>query len=251
MIIIGVRGLDAFHRVRNTRRLKFDKITERLLNDSLYAQLLMKIPVDRMSSVRGPLYDASRDIVWEKYGLKAIEHDGAELKKAVRVLLSGNRFICPGKLSNGKYTDFKADLPFCAPAIIEIASTLFFCPDAVTPLADEFFTSSIKTGVEATQREIPEVMAALLATIAGAAIHEGLHGVRATLRKNGGFNADTQVPLYAVHLQTLKELSAIGRHKILGYLFKTAKVYHVQAMADKTKANTLVNPATAGMSIIL
>ncbi|KAH9832165.1 uncharacterized protein C8Q71DRAFT_861075 [Rhodofomes roseus] len=44
------------------QRLKHNDITERLLDDSMYAQGLMQIPVDRMSSVRGPHYLATRDV---------------------------------------------------------------------------------------------------------------------------------------------------------------------------------------------
>lgn len=44
------------------------------------------------------MFDACRDVAWEGYGLKALEHDPVGLKKAVTALLTDNQFICPGKL---------------------------------------------------------------------------------------------------------------------------------------------------------
>ncbi|KAH9829112.1 uncharacterized protein C8Q71DRAFT_863551 [Rhodofomes roseus] len=232
-------------------RLKYEDITQRLLDDTKYSRDMMKIPVDRMSSVRGPLYQVARDIAWEGYGLKEIEHDPSALKKASRVLTVDDRFISPGKLSNGKYTEFKADLPFCAPPIIKIIAVLFFGPNAEIPLADEFFTSSIKQGIESEQLEIPEAMAAFVATMAGAAIREGIDGARRPLKNGQGFIATAQDSRYAGHLNTLQRLTTMGRHKILGYMYKTAKAYYVKGPADQPATSTFVNPATAGMNIQL
>lgn len=61
----------------------------------------------------------------------------------------------------------KPDLPFCADPIVKIAKCLFLGPKAWTPLEDAFFTSTIRGGVEATQPEIPRVMAAFIATLVG------------------------------------------------------------------------------------
>ena len=98
-------------------RLKFADIANRLLDESMYASHMATIvrfsiiilniysnlspsdkPIKRMSTLRGPMYEASRDIVWEGYGLKALEDDETALKMAVTELLSDNRFISPGKL---------------------------------------------------------------------------------------------------------------------------------------------------------
>ncbi|KAH9830636.1 uncharacterized protein C8Q71DRAFT_727379 [Rhodofomes roseus] len=138
-------------------------------------------------------------------------------------LLQDSAYVQGLTALNDTYTEFKRDLPFCAEPIINLASILFLGPKAVRPLEDSAFTSSINTGAEAEKREIPQVMAALLATIAGAAITEGLHGVREPLKDNEGFNATQQEKLYQDHLTTLSTLNPIGRHKILGYIFKEAK----------------------------
>ncbi|TFY52762.1 hypothetical protein EVJ58_g9833 [Rhodofomes roseus] len=247
--------LDIF--LAGTRRLgpDYNTIGQRLLQDSAYVQGLTALPAKRMCSIRGPWYLACRDAVWEGYGLKAIEHDPHALQMGVEALLVNNQFICPGKLVNDTYTEFKRDLPFCAEPIINLASILFLGPKAVRPLEDSAFTSSINTGAEAEKREIPQVMAALLATIAGAAITEGLHGVREPLKDNEGFNATQQEKLYQDHLTTLSTLNPIGRHKILGYIFKEAKTYHMRKNATvRTRTNTasvFVNPSTAGMDIDL
>ncbi|TFY56961.1 hypothetical protein EVJ58_g7317 [Rhodofomes roseus] len=232
-------------------RLKYADITKRLLDDTKYGHDMMKIPIDRMSSVRGPLYQVAREIAWDGYGLKEIEHDTSALKKAARVLTLDDRFISPGTLLDGKYTDFKPDLPFCAPPIIKIINVLFFGPNAEIPLADDFFTSSIQVGIESEQLEIPEAMAAFVATMAGAAIREGIDGARRPLKNGQGFLATAQDSHYAGHLNTLQRLTTMGRHKILGYMFKTAKTYHVKGQADRPTTSSFVNPATAGMNIQL
>ncbi|TFY52165.1 hypothetical protein EVJ58_g10164 [Rhodofomes roseus] len=232
-------------------RLGLNEITLRLVDDTAYAQDMMKIPIKRMCTVRGPMFDACRDVAWEGYGLKALEHDPVELQKAVTVLLTDNQFICPGKLVNGRYTDFKPDLPFCAEPIIKIAHCLFLGPNAWTTLEDAFFTSTITEGIASTQPEIPQVMAAFIATLAGAAIREGLDGVREPIKKGEGFNSLKQEKHYQVHLDTLKTLSPIGSHKILGYIYKTAKAYQGVVTAQRNAATTFVNPSTAGMSIEL
>ncbi|TFY53359.1 hypothetical protein EVJ58_g9496 [Rhodofomes roseus] len=236
-----------------SRRLKYPDITRRLLDDTRYAHDIMKIPIDRMTSVRGPMFKAARDVAWEAYGLKDLEHDEKALKKACRVLMLDNRFISPGRLVDGKYTDFKPDLPFCASPIIQVINVLFFGPNAEVPLADEYFTSMIKTGIEVTQLEIPVAMAAFVATIVGvfSLIREGLEGARQPLQKNQGFNGSKQSKYYRQHLATLESLTTIGRHKLLAYVFKTAKTYHIKGPANRPEASAFVNPATAGMNIVL
>ncbi|TFY50566.1 hypothetical protein EVJ58_g10994, partial [Rhodofomes roseus] len=239
-----------------TRRLgpEYNVIGQRVLQDTAYVQSLLVLPAKRMCTIRGPWYLACRDAVWEGYGLKAIEHDPVALKHGVEVLLHNGQFICPGKLVNDRYSEFKRDLPFCAETIIKLASILFLGPQAVRPLEDSCFTSSIKTGPESEQREIPPAMAALLATLAGAAIGEGLHGLRDHLKDGEGFIANQQERLYRGHLAALSTLHPLGRHKILGYIFKEAKAFHKRKSAVPTHTNmasTFLNPSTAGMDIDL
>ncbi|TFY54967.1 hypothetical protein EVJ58_g8547 [Rhodofomes roseus] len=239
-----------------TRRLgaEYNVIGQRVLQDTAYVQSLLVLPAKRMCTIRGPWYLACRDAVWEGYGLKAIEHDPVALKHGVEVLLHGGQFICPGKLVNDRYSEFKRDLPFCAETIIKLASILFLGPQAVRPLEDSCFTSSIKTGPESEQREIPPAMAALLATLAGAAIGEGLHGLRDHLKDGEGFIANQQERVYRGHLAALSTLHPLGRHKILGYIFKEAKAFHKRKSAAPTHMNmasTFLNPSTAGMDIDL
>ncbi|TFY63412.1 hypothetical protein EVJ58_g3281 [Rhodofomes roseus] len=239
-----------------TRRLgpEYNVIGQRVLQDTAYVQSLLVLPAKRMCTIRGPWYLACRDAVWEGYGLKAIEHDPVALKHGVEVLLHDGQFICPGKLVNDRYTEFKRDLPFCAETIIKLASILFLGPQAVRPLEDTCFTSSIKTGPESEQREIPPAMAALLATLAGAAIGEGLHGLRDHLKDGEGFIANQQERLYRGHLAALSTLHPLGRHKILGYIFKEAKAFHKRKSVAPTHTNmasTFLNPSTAGMDIDL
>ncbi|KAH9832259.1 uncharacterized protein C8Q71DRAFT_861158 [Rhodofomes roseus] len=248
--------LDIF--IASTRRLgsNYTTIAQRLLQDSAYVIGLLYLPTKRMCSIRGPWYGACRDAVWEGYGLKAVEDDPEALQKAVEALLLNHQFICPGKLVNGKYTEFKRDLPFCAEPIINLTNILFLGPKAVCPIKDSVFTSSIKTGPESEKREIPQAMAALLATFAGAAIGEGLHGTREPLqdRENEGFNSIKQETPYRDHLATLSTLHPMGRHKILGYIFKEAKTAHMKRGAAQTRTTTasaFVDPMTAGMDIDL
>ncbi|TFY60865.1 hypothetical protein EVJ58_g4884, partial [Rhodofomes roseus] len=95
------------------------------------------------------------------------------------------------------------------------------------------------------------VMAAFVATLAGAAIREGLDGVRESIKKGEGFNSLKQEKHYQAHLDTLKMLTPIGSHKILGYIYKAAKTYRGGRATERNAASTFVNPATAGMSIKL
>ncbi|TFY59003.1 hypothetical protein EVJ58_g6051 [Rhodofomes roseus] len=94
--------------VDTSARLGLNDITLRLLDDSTYAQDMMKLPIDRMCTVRGPMFDTCRDVAWEGYGLKALEEDPAALKKAVTALLTDNEFICPGKLVQLELGDLRA-----------------------------------------------------------------------------------------------------------------------------------------------
>ncbi|KAH9916148.1 uncharacterized protein B0H18DRAFT_958979 [Fomitopsis serialis] len=179
-------------------RLNYTDITERLLSDTKYSTDMTKIPIDRMSSVRGPLYKAARDIAWEAYGLKDLEDDPSAIKKATRLLTVDNRYISPGTLNmkKGKYGDFQPNLPFCAQPIIKMINTLFFGTNAFFPLDDGFFVSSIKT-----------VLTIVLK--AGAAIREGLDGVRRPLRTGQGFNATMHEAHYTGHVATLTGINDV------------------------------------------
>ncbi|KAH9925091.1 uncharacterized protein B0H18DRAFT_1104765 [Fomitopsis serialis] len=234
--------LDIF--ITGARRLgpNYSTIAQRLLQDSAYVLSLLTLPAKRMCSIRGPWYSACRDPVWEGYGLKAIENDPEALQTAVQELLLNDQFIFPGKLvvwimtsltiwtrmltwttQNGSYTELKRNIPFCAEPIINLANILFLGPKALCPIEDSAFISSINTGPGAMEREIPQTMAALLATFAGAAIGEGLHGTREPLKENEGFNSTKQEAPYRDHLAALSPINLIGRHKILNLIFNEAK----------------------------
>ncbi|KAH9916896.1 uncharacterized protein B0H18DRAFT_1123882 [Fomitopsis serialis] len=244
--------LDIF--ITGARRLgpNYSTIAQRLLQDSAYVLSLLTLPAKRMCSIRGPWYSACRDPVWEGYGLKAIENDPEALQTAVQELLLNDQFIFPGKLVNGSYTELKRNIPFCAEPIINLANILFLGPKALCPIEDSAFISSINTGPGAMEREIPQTMAALLATFAGAAIGEGLHGTREPLKENEGFNSTKQEAPYRDHLAALSPINLIGRHKILNLIFNEAKTIHMKKSATRTRkatANSLIDPLTAGMDL--
>ncbi|KAH9932481.1 uncharacterized protein B0H18DRAFT_1115739 [Fomitopsis serialis] len=244
--------LDIF--IAGTRRLgtNYSTIAQRLLQDSAYILSLLTLPAKRMCSIRGPWYSACRDAVWEGYGLKAIEHDPEALQIAVQELLLNDQFIFPGKLVNGSYTGLRRNVPFCAEPIINLANLLFIGPKALCPIEDSAFVSSINTGPGATEQAIPQTMAALLATFAGAAIGEGLHGTREALKANEGFNSTQQEAPYRDHLAALSTINPIGRHKILNLIFNEAKIIHIKKSATRTRkatANLLFDPLTAGTDL--
>ncbi|KAI0057419.1 hypothetical protein BV25DRAFT_1841648 [Artomyces pyxidatus] len=232
--------------------LEADTIKERLLGERKYARLLMKQPRGRMSNFRSDIMAIARDVVPRAFGLDLLQ-TRAEVALAVKELITDDVYIFPGEFKGDGKWKFDKTQPFCHPAIIEIARRAFFTPDGVIQFPDELYTSSIKTGDAAQERELPMPMVGLIAVAVGANIKEYQTGTFTKMV----FSAKAVAPSYKDHMATFKEkLKQPGYHIVMAILYESASGTSADDAAGDGfgrggQANVHIDPDLVGTTLKL
>ncbi|KAI0308908.1 hypothetical protein OF83DRAFT_1089443 [Amylostereum chailletii] len=186
--------------------LKHGSIFQRLFDDTAYANKMSELPRDRTSNICSKIYCSVVHVnVFSFYGLDRF-NNGADdainkgnIALAVTSLLKDDAFIFPGRFKADGTWRFTREEPFSHPAFAKLVALIFSGPNTIHPFPTEFYTSSMKEGVEAHEREIPVAMVAFLATAIRAALSECI---------------------YSNHVATLMdELTLPVRHGLLNLLY--------------------------------
>ncbi|KAI0037751.1 hypothetical protein FA95DRAFT_1613913 [Auriscalpium vulgare] len=191
--------------------LNFKPIADRLAEDVLLGDYMIKVPEARMSTLRHKMKKGADDLVLKAYNLADIPEQKfvKYMSKVRRPGLKGRLYIFPCDISK---LDFDTSQPFCNEAIIELIYNKFFGPSA----AHRFPRSAYVAVSEGRNRpELPPAMIALAAT----AIDASLSAYMLELRPGKvDFTADAFKPVYLEHIARMKNLKSRSADAFAGLL---------------------------------
>ncbi|THH20200.1 hypothetical protein EW146_g1112 [Bondarzewia mesenterica] len=226
--------------IDSAESLKATEISERLVADPDYVDLMATIPDERIPSFRNKFKRLGIEVI--KDGAFSF-HDIPDAKfiSTIAALLNNEKYIFPGNALNGK---FKFTQPFCHPSIAAVIRKAFFVPDPpskpLATFAPDSFKSSISTGTEADEPELPRAMVALAATVVGSGIEEYQSG---RVRKSIDFSYNSygaEGKPYTTHMKLLNKMhkeNVSGYHKIMHHIYVQATALSSGSSSSITSIN--------------
>jgi len=196
-------------------------IAQRVQTDLNYAEIIGSLCSPRIGHLRGDIKEAAISSVPGHYSLSHLTRTDD-----INSLLLDDAYLYPVDLKTRKIQNNR---PYCHPAIVSIMKTkLFYGRLSIGFRHHEEFTSSIKEGPQASEKEVPASMVALIATAIYAAISEFLTGC-----SKPEFSVTTYRDAFQRHMNTL---DYIKERKITAYHTLMASLYN--ECIDETRAHT-------------
>ncbi|KAI0040233.1 hypothetical protein FA95DRAFT_1611958 [Auriscalpium vulgare] len=161
-------------------------------------------------------------------------------------------FIFPGDLWDRVYDDTS---PYCHAVFVKALRALFLGTKALASFDTPLYVSSIKSGIAASQREVPAAMVAIVAMMITHSLNDWQTGVHIPV----DFDSNIYGPIYEAHLTSLKAMKSgnpDGYHKVMHFLYQAGRGLVAERASNPTSlvqpsVNTGINMKDMGANLNL